>query len=75
MPTFADVERFSSVWRRWKAQVDLELDGVQDPELEVVHARLAMDHPDDLEGNQQQGQLGGQEMRKASQLQVEEFPH
>jgi hypothetical protein len=55
--------------------VDLELDGVEDPELEVVHPGLPVDHPDDLQGNQEQGELGRQEMREPAQIQVEKLPH
>lgn len=46
--------------------VDPKLQGVEDPELEVIKAVLAVDHPDNLDGNKQyadlQGDIGREKM-------------
>ena len=54
--------------------VYLKLDRIEDPELEMIHLGLAVDHPDDLEGDQQQGQLEGEKPGDRGQGESGEFP-
>ena len=44
--------------------VESEFYGIEDPELEMLHFGLLVDHPDDLDGNEQKAQLDGKHGRK-----------